>query len=93
MNTAVEIRKTPDGTIQARRSDGKPLTEDDRAEARRLAIIEELPPQARVVKQIYEGETLRAIMIYSEILNDHLWVKARGIRFALCRPEEPEARG
>ena len=74
VNVAIEIRKKTVGKIQARRSDGKPLTERDRTEARRLAVVEELPPGAWVVKRIQDGETLRAAMIYSEILEDHFWL-------------------
>jgi hypothetical protein len=52
VNAAIEIRKNLDGRIQARRLDGKPLTSEDREEARRMAIIEELPPRAWVAQEI-----------------------------------------
>ncbi|GEM_PF-5273351 len=42
MNASIEIRKTPDGRIQARRVDGKPLTAEDREEAKKLA--QNVPP-------------------------------------------------
>ena len=76
MNTALEIRKTRDGRIQARRSDGKPLTGEDREEARRLAVIEDFPPCAWVVEEIRDGTTgeLRAVKICSAFLEDHLWL-------------------
>jgi hypothetical protein len=36
MSQLLEIRALPDGTVQARRKDGQPLTDEDRAEVRRL---------------------------------------------------------
>jgi hypothetical protein len=36
MNQLLEIRRLPDGKVQARRKDGKPLTDEDRDEVRRL---------------------------------------------------------
>lgn len=74
MNAAIEIRKTPDGRIQARRLDGKPLTSEDREEARRMAVIEELPPRAWVAEEIRTGNSLRAVKICSAVLQDHLWL-------------------
>ena len=73
MTPAIQVRKTPDGRIQARRKDGKPLTPEDRQEARRLAVIEELPSRAWVVDEIRDGETLKAVKICSAALEDHLW--------------------
>jgi hypothetical protein len=58
--TLLEVKKTPDGRILARRKDRLPLTAADREEARRLAVIEELPPRAWVVEEI------RYIRIYYE---------------------------
>ena len=74
MNAAIEIRKTPNGRIQARRSDGKPLTPQDREEAKKLAVVEELPPRAWVVEEIHDGEKLKAVKIFSALLEDHLWL-------------------
>lgn len=74
MNAALEIRKTPDGRIQARRFDGKALTAEDREEARRMAVVEELPPGAWVAEEIREGNILRAVKICSAVLQDHLWL-------------------
>jgi hypothetical protein len=37
MSAVIEIRKTDDGAILARRVDGKPLTPEDREEAKRMA--------------------------------------------------------
>jgi len=74
MNPAIAIRRLPDGRIQARRKDGKPLTIEDREQARQLAVIEELPSRARVVEEIRDGENLRAVKIYSALLQDHLWL-------------------
>jgi hypothetical protein len=74
MNPTIQIRKTPDGRIQARRSDGKPMTVEDREEARRTAIIEDLRPGAWIVEEIKDGRNLRAVKIYSALLDDHLWL-------------------
>jgi hypothetical protein len=74
MNPAFEIRRTPDGRIQARRKDGQPLSTQDREEARRLAVIEDLPPRAWVVEEIRDGGTLKAVKICSAALEDHLWL-------------------
>lgn len=57
----IEIRRSEDGRIQARRKDGKPLTEADRERARELArtsIERSLPAgQAeRGLKRTYEPE-------------------------------------
>ena len=37
MIPAIQVRRTPDGRIQARRKDGGPLTPEDREYARRMA--------------------------------------------------------
>jgi hypothetical protein len=74
VNVAIEIRKTPDGRIQARRMDGKPLTSEDREEAHRMALIEELPPRAWLAEEIRDGNRLRAVKICSAVLQDHLWL-------------------
>lgn len=42
MNQALEVRKTPDGKVFARRKDGLPLSPEDREEAKRL--VQELRP-------------------------------------------------
>jgi hypothetical protein len=74
MNPAITIRKTPDGRIQARRLDGRPLTVEDKEHAQRLAVIEELPPRAWVVEEHRDGNNLRAVKICSALLEDHLWL-------------------
>jgi hypothetical protein len=74
MNPAIAIRKTSDGRIQARRIDGKPLSIADKEEARRMAVIEELPPRAWVVEEVRVGGKLKAVKICSAVLEDHLWI-------------------
>jgi hypothetical protein len=74
LNPAIEIRKAPDGRIQARRLDGQPLTPEDRQEARRFAVIEELPPRAWMVEEIRDDGNLKAVKICSAVLEDHLWL-------------------
>ena len=98
MNPAIEIRKTPAGKLQARRFDGKPLTAEDREEARRIATIGELPPRAWVVEESRDGGKLRAVKICSAVLEDHLWlILDRSFKprdgLAVYYPEElPELR-
>ena len=48
MSTAIEIRRTDDGAIFARRVDGKPLTQEDREEAKPMAANELQPLAAEV---------------------------------------------
>ena len=60
--------------IQARRLDGKPLTPEDREKARRMAVIEELPPRGWVAEEIRDGNSLRAVKVCSAALQDHLWL-------------------
>jgi hypothetical protein len=74
VNAAIVIRKTPDGRVQARRLDGKPLSAADREEARRLAVIKELPTRAWVVEEVWDGGNLKAVKICSAVLEDHLWL-------------------
>lgn len=74
LTPAIEIRRTPNGRIQARRKDGRPLTLEDREQARLLAVVEELPPRAWVVEEICDGENLKAVKICSALLADHLWL-------------------
>src|SRR5262245_44365690 len=74
VNAAIEIRRTPDGKIQARRLDRRPLTAEDRAEAQRLAILEDLPSRAWVAHEVRDGQTLKAVKICSAVLEDHLWL-------------------
>jgi hypothetical protein len=74
VNTAIEIRKTPDGRIQARRLDRRPLTAEDRKEAQRMAILEDLPPRAWLADEVTDGQTLKAVKICSAVLEDHLWL-------------------
>jgi hypothetical protein len=99
MNAAIKIRKTPDGRIQARRFDGKPLTPEDRQEARRMALTEELPARAWVGEEIRNGNSLQAVKICSALLEDQLWLLIdRDFEpkdgLAIYYPEElPELRG
>jgi len=74
MNSEIQIRKTLDGRIQARRLDGKTMTSQDRAEARRIAILVTIPNCARIVEEIRDGQRLRALQLYSTLLQDCLWI-------------------
>jgi hypothetical protein len=93
LNPAIEIRRTPAGTIQARRLDRRPLTSEDREEARQLAVIVELPPRAWVAQEVRNGQKLQAVKICSAVLEDHLWlILDRGFEpgdgLAVYYPEE-----
>jgi len=70
----LEVKKTPDGRILARRKDRLPLTAADREEARRLTVIEDFPPRAWVAQEIRDGQKLLAVKICSDVLEDHLWL-------------------
>lgn len=63
MTATVAIRKAPDGKIVARRLDGQPMTEADRAEARALAA--------------QTDETVVAILIDSTVLGAPIWFALR----------------
>ena len=69
-----EIRRTPDGRLQARRRDGMPMSPEDREEVKLLALAEEAPLRAWVVEEVKQGDSLQAVLICSSILDDHLWV-------------------
>ena len=74
MNPAIAIRKTLDGRVQARRIDGKPLSVQDREDARLMVMIEELPPRASVVEEVRDEQKLRAVKICSTLVEEHLWL-------------------
>src|SRR5262244_890920 len=65
MRAAIEIRRTDDGAILARRVDGKPLTQQDREEAKRMAASE-LQPLAEATDPT-EGQII-AVLIDSPIV-------------------------
>jgi len=71
----IELKRTPEGKVLARRTDGQPLTAEDREEAKTMAIAKEPPLRARVVERIHGDDgTLRAALLCSDLLEDHLWV-------------------
>jgi hypothetical protein len=93
LNVAIEIRRTPDGRLQARRLDGSPLTSADREEAKRIAVAQDLPPHAWVAQENWDGRQLQAVKICSAVLEDHLWlILDRGFEprdgLAVYYPEE-----
>ncbi len=65
----IEIRRTADGRIQARRKDGQPLTPEDREEARRMAET-----QDNEALGVRESDTIRAVKICSHFLKDEIWL-------------------
>jgi hypothetical protein len=78
--------------------DGRPLTVEDREEARRMAVIEELPSSSWVADEIRDGNSRRAVKICSGVLEDHLWLILDrnfepGDSLAIYYPEElPELK-
>ena len=71
----IEVKRTPEGKVLARRTDGQPLTAKDREAAKTIAIAEEPPLRARVVDRVHADDgTLRAVLICSDPLADHLWL-------------------
>lgn len=73
MNPAIEIPRAPDGRIQARRLDGKPLTAEDKAEARRLAGNKSEPS---AVDQLIDDRAV-AVLIDSTVLDAPIWFALR----------------
>jgi hypothetical protein len=76
VSTILAVRKLPDGRIQARRSDGKPMSAADRQEARRLAGIAENGNTAPVVDSIINDRTI-AVLIDSTVLGSSIWFALR----------------
>lgn len=83
LNPSISIRRLPNGGgIQARRTDGKPLTAEDRAEAKRLAGIPETAPVT--FDSIIDDHTV-AVLIESTILGGFIWFALRDS----WQPDEP----
>ena len=73
----LEVKKTLDGRTLARRTDGRPLTPQDRVEASRTIQTQEdlAPIRAWVVNEVRDGNgQLRAVLICSALLGAHLWM-------------------
>src|SRR5687767_4315105 len=73
MSQVLELKRTAEGNLLARRKDRRPLTREDREEAKRLAEVVTLP-RAWIAETVRDGETLRAVKICCAILEDHLWL-------------------
>jgi len=75
--THLEVKRTANGRTLARRRDGRPLTSDDRKEAKQMIQIQvDLTPIRAWIVQEARGENgvLRAVLICSAVLQDHLWL-------------------
>ncbi len=73
----LEVKRTHDGRTLARRRDGRPLTLEDRKEAKQMIQMQEdLTPIRAWIAQEVRGENgeLRAALICSAVLEDHLWL-------------------
>jgi len=80
----LEVKKTPDGKVLARRLDGQPLTAQDREEARIHDQDDLASIRAWVVEEVRGDDGgLRAVLICSALLDAHLW-------FILDRSFEPK---
>lgn len=66
MTPAIEVRRVPDGRLQARRKDNRPLTEEDRDTARRMAI-------ANGLIGLDEGRIIIALLIESTVVGAEIW--------------------
>ena len=65
----LEVKRTPDGRVLARRKDGLRLTPEDREEAKMRIQEQELE-----ATEVHENETIRAVKIASRFLNDDIWL-------------------
>lgn len=71
----IEVKGSPEGKVLVRRTDGQPLTAEDREEAKTIAIAEEPPLRSRVVEWVHDDDgTLRAALLCSDLLGAHLWI-------------------
>jgi hypothetical protein len=59
----IQVRITGDGRFQARRLDGLPLTDQDKAEARRVAVKPSDPTDGKII----------AVKICSHVLDACIW--------------------
>ena len=74
MGEILALKKTATGQLLARRNDGRPLTEKDRAEAKRLANEVVILPRAWVAETVHDDGVLRAVMICSAVIEAHFWL-------------------
>jgi hypothetical protein len=70
MTPVLQIRRTPDGRIQARRVDGRPLTAQDKEEAKRIATTGQRPTSDPAV--LVDGSIV-AVLIDSSVLGAPIW--------------------
>lgn len=73
----IEIAFRKNGKPLARRTDGKPLTDDDRQEAKRLIAAQQADQiGACVVREEHSMATgaLQAVQICSKVVEAHLWL-------------------
>ena len=74
MNAVIEVKRTDDGVLLARRLDGRSLTPEDKAEAKRIAASE-----AALVSDpamIVDGSVV-AVLIDSTVLGSSIWFAFR----------------
>ncbi len=67
----LEVKRTPDGKVLARRKDRRPLTSEDREEAARMA---QKKASSRQPLQPQEGEIIQAVKIWSRVLEEEIWL-------------------
>lgn len=94
----IQVKKSADGTLLARRRDGRPLTLEDRREAKMLSEAGLFsgtagPLNTPIVDEARKDGALKGVLIYSTVLEDFLWM-ARDNSFiptdgrAIYYPEE-----
>ena len=64
----IEVKRTPEGKVLARRKDGQPLTREDREEAKKLALSD------MEALEVQEAETIQGVKIASSVLADDIWL-------------------
>jgi hypothetical protein len=70
MTPVLQIRRTTDGRIQARRVDGRPLTAQDKQEAKRIATTDQRPISDPAV---LADDNVVAVLIDSSIVGAPIW--------------------
>lgn len=75
----IEVKKSADGTLLARRHDGRPLTAEDRREAKMLSEAglfsgTQGPLNTPIADEVRKDGALQGVLIYSTLFEDSLWL-------------------
>jgi len=71
---SLEVKRTLDGKVLARRRDRQSLTQQDREAARLIAQAEVEPLRASIAEEIRFNDVLKAVKIHSAVSADCLWL-------------------